>query len=142
MPYTLLEIVESVSTKLGGSYTEVHSNYLLRLPMEVSDGKEISQEVIVITIENQVKEPMLKYFSIAGSIKLEPELMEFLLRNNLGMDYGGFSLMAINNEENLVVYDSVPLSTAKIDDIIPSVQYISKLAYESKKRISSGLNPL
>lgn len=138
MPYTLLEIVESVSTKLGGSYTEVHSNYLLRLPMESGD----IQEVIVITIENQVKEPMLKYFSIAGTIKLEPELTEFLLRNNLGMDYGGFSLMAINNEENLVVYDSVPLATARIEDIIPSVQYITKLAYESKKRISSGLNPL
>ncbi|MBN8704473.1 MAG: hypothetical protein J0L62_01250 [Bacteroidetes bacterium] len=138
MPYTLLEIVESVSTKLGGSYTEVHSNYLLRLPMESTD----IQEVIVITIENQVKEPMLKYFSIAGTIKLEPELTEFLLRNNLGMDYGGFSLMAINNEENLVVYDSVPLATARIEDIIPSVQYITKLAYESKKRISSGLNPL
>jgi len=137
MPYTFLEIVETVSTRLGGTYTEIHQNYLLRLPME----NGAIQEVIVITIANQSGEPMLKYFSVAGPVQPEPELLDFLIRNNMGMDYGGFSLMKMEGADNLIVFDSVPLASANPDELVPSVRYITKLAYETKTRISSGMNP-
>lgn len=138
MSYSLSQLVFELSHHLNGELSELQGNFLMRIPMP--DGE--IQEVIFIQIENQNKEVILKYFSIAGPVEPTAQLLEFLLRNNLGMDYGGFSLMQLNNAENLVIYESRAMEMAKPAEMVTAVAYVAKLAHEAKKRLRSGLAPL
>jgi len=138
MSLSYLELVQELSSKLNASISEVGGNFLMKIPMSETEH----QDVMVITIENGQKEKILKFFSIAGPIEKNEELMHFLLKNNLGMDYGSFSLMILNDQENLVVVDSCLLHLATVEETLAAVQYITKVSYDARKRLSSGLNPL
>lgn len=131
-------LVADVSKKLNASISEVGGNFLMKVPMNETE----MQDVMLITIENGSGEKILKFFSIAGPLEKTSDLMYFLLKNNLGMDYGSFSVMVLNDQDNLVVADSCLLDFATLDETIAAVLYITKVSYDARKRIATGNSPL
>lgn len=131
-------LINELAVKLNASKTEVGGNFLMKIPI---NGNEI-QETMFITLDNSANEKILKFFSIAGKIEKNEEMLYFLLKNNLGMDYGCFAVMILNNEDQLVVADSCLLDYAKFEEVFQAVQYITRVAFDAKKRIASGQNPL
>lgn len=135
---TISETAQSLKEQLNGTLSEINGNFLLRIPIDQAK----TQDVLLISIENGQKEKMFKFFSIAGPMKNQSEDYLNLLKNNMGLDYGSFSVMVLNESDHLVVCDSVPFEKIRLDEIVKSVLYITKVAHDAGIRIKEGLSPL